>query len=119
MHYTLALINLYHIYIWYSNIKDLNVVLNAEMVRKARSHNKVQSVSSKNTQNVHTAQNIADAFLSQYYKFLNDSPEEMHKFYKEESTLAIPVEDGSIRSVTTIKVPNYSRITCNQILLIC
>ncbi|PWA78208.1 Nuclear transport factor 2 [Artemisia annua] len=27
----------------------------------------------------------------------------MHKFYKEESTLAIPVEDGSIRSVTTIK----------------
>ncbi|PWA98653.1 Nuclear transport factor 2 [Artemisia annua] len=73
------------------------------MVRKARSHNKVQPVSSQDTQNDYSAQDIADTFLSQYYNFLCDFPEEMHKFYKEESTLTIPVEDGSIRSVTTIK----------------
>ena len=119
MHYTLALINRYHIYIWYSNIKDLNVVLNAEMVRKARSHNKVQSVSSQDTQNYHSAQDIADVFLNLYYECLKDFPEDMHKFYKEGSTVSIPVDDGSIQSMTTIKVRNYTRITSNQILLIC
>ena len=79
------------------------------MGRRARSHNKVESVSSQDTQNDHsgdppTAQDIAKAFVSQYYKYFHDFPEEMHKFYKEQSTMTVPSDDGSIRSVTTIKV---------------
>ncbi|GJZ32251.1 hypothetical protein Tco_0577687, partial [Tanacetum coccineum] len=35
----------------------------------------------------------------------------MHKFYKEESTLSIPIDDGSIRSVTTIKITKASSLT--------
>nr|GEX66732.1 hypothetical protein [Tanacetum cinerariifolium] len=100
---TAVITNLCISYCVLCNIKDLDLVLYAEMVRKARSHKKVQSVSSQDAQNELSAQDIADAFLSQYYKYLHEIPEEMHKFYKEESTLSIPIDDGSIRSVTTIQ----------------
>lgn len=51
----------------------------------------------------YSAQDVADAFVKQYYNILQDSPKDAHKFYKEKSILAYPSPDGSMKSATTLK----------------
>lgn len=51
-----------------------------------------------------SAQHVADAFVTQYYHILRVSPESVHKFYKESSTLGRPGSDGMMSISTTMKV---------------
>ncbi|KAM0922361.1 hypothetical protein ACQ4PT_006283 [Festuca glaucescens] len=44
---------------------------------------------------------IGNAFAQQYYKILNSSPEHVHKFYHDESTLGRADSDGTLTTVTT------------------
>ncbi|KAI3467240.1 hypothetical protein Pfo_023903 [Paulownia fortunei] len=47
-------------------------------------------------------QNVADAFVKQYYAILNKCPENVHKFYGESSLLGWPGPDGVVTPVTTL-----------------
>ncbi|KAG8366450.1 hypothetical protein BUALT_Bualt17G0081200 [Buddleja alternifolia] len=47
-------------------------------------------------------QDVADAFVKQYYAILNKSPENVHKFYQESSLLGWPGSDGVVTPVTTL-----------------
>uniref|UniRef100_A0ACD5ULK7 Uncharacterized protein n=1 Tax=Avena sativa TaxID=4498 RepID=A0ACD5ULK7_AVESA len=49
---------------------------------------------------------IGNAFAQQYYKILNSSPEHVHKFYHDESTLGRADSDGALTSVTTTDAIN-------------
>ncbi|XP_071739266.1 nuclear transport factor 2-like [Rutidosis leptorrhynchoides] len=51
----------------------------------------------------YSAQEVADAFLKQYYYILQTNPKEAHKFYHDHSIRAHPSADGSMKSVTTMK----------------
>lgn len=51
----------------------------------------------------YSAQDVADAFVKQYFSILQTSPKDAHKFYKDESILAHPCADGSMKSTTTLK----------------
>ncbi|KAM3213357.1 hypothetical protein ACQJBY_066001 [Aegilops geniculata] len=46
---------------------------------------------------------IGNAFAQHYYKILNESPEDVHKFYHDESILGRkPHSDGTLTSITTL-----------------
>nr|XP_051215010.1 nuclear transport factor 2-like isoform X5 [Lolium perenne] len=49
---------------------------------------------------------IGIAFAQQYYKILNSQPEDVHKFYHDESTLGRPDSDGTLTTVTTTDAIN-------------
>ncbi|KAI3729262.1 hypothetical protein L6452_17915 [Arctium lappa] len=51
----------------------------------------------------HSAQDVAEAFVARYYEILHEHPEDAHKFYKDQSVLARPYVDGSMRTITTAK----------------
>ncbi|KAI3812003.1 hypothetical protein L1987_16703 [Smallanthus sonchifolius] len=53
-------------------------------------------------ENYHFAQKVGDDFIKKYYKVLHRCPEETYKFYKDESTLSRPRDNG-MSSITTIK----------------
>lgn len=50
------------------------------------------------------AQVVADSFVKHYYQTLHTSPEQVHKYYKDDSILGRPGSEGTMSSVTTIKV---------------
>ncbi|KAI3714324.1 hypothetical protein L1987_72921 [Smallanthus sonchifolius] len=54
-------------------------------------------------ENQHFAQKVGDNFIKKYYKVLHRRPEETYKFYKDESTLSRPRDNGTSNLVTTIK----------------
>lgn len=49
-------------------------------------------------------QDVADAFVKQYYAILNKCPENAHKFYQESSLLSWPGTNGDVTPVTTLSV---------------
>ncbi|KAM0825062.1 hypothetical protein ACQ4PT_069803 [Festuca glaucescens] len=49
---------------------------------------------------------IGNAFAQQYYRILNLSPEHVHKFYHDESTLGRADSDGILTTVTTTDAIN-------------
>ena len=53
---------------------------------------------------------IGNAFAQQYYRILNGSPEHVHMFYHDESTVGRAGSDGALTSVTTMNVssPQHS-----------
>lgn len=51
-----------------------------------------------------SAQQVADAFVLQYYHILRVSPENLHKFYKDCSIMAHPGSEGTMVSATTMQV---------------
>lgn len=51
-----------------------------------------------------SAQQVADAFVVQYYHILRASPENVHKFYKDCSITARPGSEGMMMSATTMQV---------------
>ena len=58
----------------------------------------------------YSAQDVADAFVKQYFNILDVSPKDAHKFYRDESILAHPCADGSMKSATTLKVRDFESI---------
>lgn len=50
------------------------------------------------------AQYVGKAFVDQYYYVLGISPESVYKFYNESSLLGRPNTNGTMTSVTTLKV---------------
>ncbi|KAI7728959.1 hypothetical protein M8C21_020055 [Ambrosia artemisiifolia] len=66
-----------------------------------------QTLSSEETDVVvnqqYSAQDVADAFVKQYYKILQENPKEAHNFYKDQSVRAHQCVDGSMKPVTTLK----------------
>ncbi|XP_024988567.1 ras GTPase-activating protein-binding protein 2-like isoform X2 [Cynara cardunculus var. scolymus] len=61
----------------------------------------------------YSAQDVADAFVKQYYNILQTSPKDAHKFYKDESILAHPCADGSMKSLTTLKDIDHELMSSN------
>ncbi|GER31857.1 nuclear transport factor 2 family protein [Striga asiatica] len=51
-------------------------------------------------------QTVANAFVTNYYKILSDSPQISYKFYKESSLLSWPDFDGNLAPVTTLNAIN-------------
>ncbi|XP_055805954.1 nuclear transport factor 2-like [Solanum dulcamara] len=49
----------------------------------------------------HAAENVATAFVVQYYNILQKLIDQSYRFYKERSVLSWPLPDGEIKSVTT------------------
>ncbi|KAL4586755.1 hypothetical protein LXL04_011399 [Taraxacum kok-saghyz] len=67
-----------------------------------------RSLSSKDDPNPtvkqdYSAQDVADAFVKQYYNILQESPQDTHRFYKDQSILARPCPHNSMKSATTLK----------------
>lgn len=54
-----------------------------------------------------SAQQVADAFVLQYYHILRVSPDNLHKFYKDCSIMAHPGSEGTMVSVTTMQVCSW------------
>lgn len=52
----------------------------------------------------YNAETIGKAFVGQYYYVLYYTPELAYNFYKEMSILSWPNSDGTMTSVTTLKV---------------
>ncbi|KAF7097496.1 hypothetical protein CFC21_099308 [Triticum aestivum] len=47
---------------------------------------------------------IGNVFAQHYYKILNESPEDVHKFYHDQSILGRkPNSDGTLTSITTLR----------------
>ncbi|KAL8107835.1 nuclear transport factor 2-like [Apium graveolens] len=68
-----------------------------------------------------SAQQVADAFVLQYYHILRVSPENLHKFYKDCSIMAHPGSDGTMVSATTMEgindaVKSYIYKGCDPIV---
>ncbi|CAA0828754.1 Nuclear transport factor 2 (NTF2) family protein with RNA binding (RRM-RBD-RNP motifs) domain [Striga hermonthica] len=53
-----------------------------------------------------TPQQVADAFVVNYYKILSDSPQQSYKFYNESSLLSWPDFDGILAPVKTLNAIN-------------
>ena len=51
----------------------------------------------------YTAQEVADAFMKQYYLLFRDSPGELEKFYKDSSMVSRLGSDGAMTSFTTME----------------
>ncbi|CAA7039315.1 unnamed protein product [Microthlaspi erraticum] len=49
---------------------------------------------------------VGNAFVQKYYNHLYDSPEEVHRFYLEDSVLGRPGSDGEMVSVRSLKAIN-------------
>ncbi|GAB4840129.1 hypothetical protein Ancab_020891 [Ancistrocladus abbreviatus] len=50
-----------------------------------------------------SAQEVGHAFVSQFYRILYESPELVHKFYQDSSTMSCPGSDGALTTATTMK----------------
>lgn len=50
------------------------------------------------------AKYVGKAFVDQYYYVLGISPESLYKFYNDSSFLSRPNTNGTMTSVTTLKV---------------
>ncbi|KAK2434397.1 nuclear transport factor [Trifolium repens] len=48
-----------------------------------------------------TTQMVGNAFVEQYYSILHRNPDQVHRFYHEESVMSRPEEDGTMTTVTT------------------
>ncbi|XP_061360343.1 nuclear transport factor 2-like [Gastrolobium bilobum] len=48
-----------------------------------------------------TPQMVGNAFVEQYYSILHQGPDQVHRFYQEDSVLSRPEEDGTMTTVTT------------------
>ncbi|KAK1368465.1 hypothetical protein POM88_034557 [Heracleum sosnowskyi] len=59
-----------------------------------------------------SAQQVADAFVLQYYHILRMSPENLHKFYKDYSIMAHPGSEGKMVSATTMQGINDAVMSC-------
>lgn len=59
-----------------------------------------------------SAQQVADAFVLQYYHILRASPENVHKFYKDCSIMARPGSEGMMLSATTVQGINDAIMSC-------
>ncbi|KAL1540958.1 myosin ATPase [Salvia divinorum] len=66
------------------------------------------------TQQPVTAQVVGNAFVSQYYHILYQSPELVHKFYQDISKLGRHEEDGSMSVTTTMQAINDKIILLNR-----
>ncbi|KAK4838846.1 hypothetical protein QYF36_016921 [Acer negundo] len=53
-----------------------------------------------------TADSVGKAFVHQYYRILHQSPELVHLFYQDVSTLGRPEEDGAMSITTTMQAIN-------------
>ena len=51
----------------------------------------------------HTAQVVGNAFVEQYYHILHHSPELVHRFYQDSSSLSRPDINGSMTTVTSMQ----------------
>lgn len=51
-----------------------------------------------------SAMAVANAFVTRYYAILHHCPENVHKFYQEESVLGWPGPDDAISLTTTLQV---------------
>lgn len=60
-----------------------------------------------------TAQVVGNAFVTQYYNILHQSPELVHKFYQDISKLGRPEEDGSMSITTTMQAINEKIVALN------
>ncbi|XP_042014984.1 nuclear transport factor 2-like [Salvia splendens] len=65
------------------------------------------------TQQPVTAQVVGNAFVSQYYHILHQSPELVHKFYQDISKLGRSEEDGSMSITTTMQAINRKIVSLN------
>ena len=43
------------------------------------------------------------SFINQYYKMVSENPEELHKFYKDQSDFVHPLESEQVRGIHEIK----------------
>ncbi|KAL8112904.1 nuclear transport factor 2-like [Apium graveolens] len=53
-----------------------------------------------------SAKDVADAFVLQYYYILRVSPQDVHKFYKDASSMARPGSEGMMLSASTVQEIN-------------
>ncbi|XP_024027275.1 ras GTPase-activating protein-binding protein 2 [Morus notabilis] len=53
-----------------------------------------------------SAEVVGNAFVGQYYKILHHSPELVHRFYQDSSSLSRPDATGTMATVTTMKAIN-------------
>lgn len=60
-----------------------------------------------------SAQVVGNAFVQQYYHILHHSPELVHRFYQDISTLGRPEEDGSMGITTTMQAINEKILSLN------
>ena len=51
-----------------------------------------------------TPLDVAHAFVKQFYVILNQCPQNLHKFYQEQSLQGWPKADGVVIPVTTLSV---------------
>ena len=47
---------------------------------------------------------VGNAFVEQYYCILHQNPDVVHRFYQDSSLLSRPDSNGSMTTVTTMKV---------------
>jgi hypothetical protein len=52
---------------------------------------------------------VGSVFVNQYYNLLNGSPDQVHKFYKDASTIGWAGSDGVMEYVTTMPVSSLPR----------
>jgi hypothetical protein len=57
-----------------------------------------------------TTQMVGNAFVEQYYSILHRNPDQVHRFYHEESVMSRPEEDGTMTTVTTTAVSSNNRL---------
>ncbi|GAA0169662.1 RNA metabolism protein [Lithospermum erythrorhizon] len=61
-----------------------------------------------------SAQVVGNAFVQQYYQILHQSPEQVHKFYKDISKLGRPEKDGTISVTSTMNAINDKILSLND-----
>lgn len=55
-----------------------------------------------------SAEVVGNAFVGQYYKILHHSPELVHRFYQDSSSLSRPDATGTMATVTTMKASIFT-----------
>lgn len=50
------------------------------------------------------AEVVGNAFVEQYYRILHHSPELVHRFYQDSSSLSRPDAEGTMTTVSTMEV---------------
>lgn len=59
-----------------------------------------------------SAEVVGNAFVAQYYHILHESPELVHRFYQDSSSLSRPNTDGFMTTVTTTQVCLHGNFQC-------
>ncbi|KAH8487161.1 hypothetical protein H0E87_025940 [Populus deltoides] len=60
-----------------------------------------------------SAEVVGNAFVEQYYHILHESPELVHRFYQDSSSLSRPNTDGFMTTVTTMQAINDKILSLN------